>query len=76
MYIDRIRDQQIANRILAQFEFSPEYQQGISMADVLAALGETSRDAAMQIGAALRFYGASNAHMQHGNRWNGLRWRL
>lgn len=75
MYIERIRDQQITSRILARFEFNPEYQQGISMADMLTAIGETSRDAAMQIAAALRSYGATNTHTRYGNRWNGMRWR-
>ena len=71
-----VRDQQVTNRVLAQFEFNPAYQQRIAMAEIIYALGMKGRSDEVRIATAIKANGAIKVHTREGTRWNGLRRRI
>jgi hypothetical protein len=70
-----VRDQQIANQILAHFEFGPQYQDRIATSDILGSLNKVGRADEMRVASTLKAHGATKEHTSAGTRWNGLRWR-
>ena len=72
---DTVKDHLITNRILAAFEFAPEYQERIAMSDILGTLQKSGKADEMRVADALKAHGATKERTRDGARWNGLRWR-